>query len=70
MMVGRIVNYHHTYSFKRGEEKGMFLYGGSTIVVFLEKDKVMLDSSYFEATERGEEIDVVMGQKLGIKKDA
>ena len=45
----------------------MFLYGGSTVVVFLEKDKVNIDKAYFEATERGEEIDVLMGQKLGEK---
>ena len=68
MLVGKIKNHHNDGSHKRGEEKGMFLYGGSTIVVFLEKDKVELDSAYFEATERGEETDVLMGQKLGIKK--
>ena len=72
MLVGKIKNHHDGGEHKRGEEKGMFLYGGSTVVVFLEKDRVDLDKAYFEATERGEEIDVVMGQKLGnkIKKDA
>lgn len=67
MLVGKIKNHHGEYSMKRGEEKGMFLYGGSTIIVFIEKDKVSFDNSYFEATERGEEVDVLMGQCLGKK---
>ena len=67
MMVGKIKNHHDGGEHKRGEEKGMFLYGGSTVVVFLEKDKVNIDKVYFDATERGEEIDVLMGQKIGEK---
>ena len=70
MLVGKIKNHHGGGEHFRGEEKGMFLYGGSTIVVFLEKDSVVLDRKYFDATEKGEEIDVLMGQKLGEKKDA
>ena len=70
MLVGKIKNHHNDGEHLRGEEKGMFLYGGSTIVVFLEKDTVDLDPKYFEATEKGEEIDVLMGQRLGNKKDA
>ena len=70
MMVGKILNHHQEGEHKRGEEKGMFLYGGSTVVVFIEKDKVEIDPVYFETTERDEETEVVMGQKLGIKKDA
>ena len=65
MLVGKIKNHHKDGSHPRGEEKGMFLYGGSTIIVFLEKDRVSLPEKYFEATENGEETDVLMGQKLG-----
>ena len=68
MLVGKIKNHHDEGEFLRGEEKGMFLYGGSTIVVFLEKDSVSLDEKYFEATQNGEETDVLMGQRLGTKK--
>lgn len=67
MLVGKIKNHHTDGAHSRGEEKGMFLYGGSTIIVFLEKDKVSLPEAYFEATEKGEETDVLMGQKLGDK---
>ncbi len=68
MLVGKIKNHHEDGEHLRGEEKGMFLYGGSTIVVFLEKDSAELDPKYFEATENGLETDVLMGQKLGTKK--
>ena len=65
MLVGKIKNHHSKGPIVRGGEKGMFLYGGSTIIVFLEKDRVNLDPIYFEATEKGEETDVLMGQRLG-----
>ena len=67
MLVGKIKNHHNDGKHLRGEEKGMFLYGGSTIIVFLEKDQVVLDPKYFETTANGEETDVLMGQKLGSK---
>lgn len=68
MLVGKIKNHHQGGEHVRGEEKGMFLYGGSTIVVFLEKDVAELDPIYFENTEKGLETDVLMGQRLGTKK--
>ena len=67
LLVGKIANLHGAGAFKRGEEKGTFLYGGSTIIVFLEKDAAEIDKKYFEATENGEEIDVLMGQRLGVR---
>ena len=67
MLVGKIKNHHNEGSHTRGEEKGMFLYGGSTVVIFLEKNTVEIDQKYFEATQNDLETDVVMGQKLGSK---
>ena len=67
LLVGKIKNHHGEHTFSRGEEKGMFLYGGSTVVLLLEKDKAILDNSLFETTEAGEETPVVMGQRLGTK---
>ena len=40
LMIGKIKNHQTSGNVKKGEEKGMFLYGGSTIVVLLEKDVV------------------------------
>ena len=65
LLVGKIKNHHSEHSFVRGEEKGMFLYGGSTIVLLLEKDRVHLREEIFKSTESGEETDVLMGEKLG-----
>ncbi len=65
LLVGKIANLHGARRVERGEEKGMFLYGGSTVVLLLEKDKLDIDKEFFAATERGEETPVVMGQALG-----
>ena len=65
LLVGKIKNHHGEHTFSRGEEKGMFLYGGSTVVLLLEKDKAILDKSLFETTQKGEETPVVMGERLG-----
>ncbi len=67
LLVGKIKNHHENYHFKRGEEKGLFLYGGSTIILLLEKDKVKIDKIYFENTKNNIETDVMLGQKIGSK---
>ena len=68
MMVGRIVNYHGTYSFKRGEEKGRFEFGGSTIVVLVEKGRLTVDEELLKNTEDGNETIVKLGERLGESK--
>ncbi len=67
LLVGKIKNYHEDYNFKRGEEKGLFLYGGSTIILLLEKDKVKIDDIYFQNTKNNIETDVLLGQNIGYK---
>ncbi len=68
LMVGKIENRHGTGRFARGEEKGRFLYGGSTIVLLLEPGAAELPTAYFEATVRGEETPVRLGQKIGARQ--
>jgi phosphatidylserine decarboxylase len=65
LLVGKIKNYHGKYKFKRAEEKGTFLYGGSTIILLLEKDRVKLREDILSKTEQGEEVPVLMGECLG-----
>ena len=65
MLVGKIRNYHGVGKVKRGEEKGMFLYGGSTVIVLLEEGKVRLPEDVYKSTERSIEIPVKMGEKIG-----
>lgn len=65
MMVGKIQNQHGAGRFVRGQEKGMFLYGGSTIVLLLEQGRVSILESIFQNTAQGIEIPVQMGQVIG-----
>lgn len=65
MLVGKIKNHHGSTKFTKGQEKGMFLYGGSTIILLFEKDKIQIPESFFEMTKRGKELPVKMGEKLG-----
>jgi len=68
MLVGRICNYHQEYNFKRGEEKGKFEFGGSTIIMLIKKDVALIDDDIITATANSEEIKVKLGEKIGIKK--
>lgn len=67
LLVGKIVNHRQRSSFSRGEEKGFFCYGGSTIVLLLEKDRVRLDPEFLENTQRSLETIVKIGEKIGRK---
>lgn len=65
MLVGKIQNHHGAGRFARGQEKGMFLYGGSTIVVLLEPGRAALSAEFYRNTEQGLETPVQMGQPIG-----
>lgn len=67
LMIGKIKNHQKSGLVKKGREKGMFLYGGSTIVVLLEKDKVDIDEKYFRNTANDIETKVKFGSTIGIK---
>lgn len=67
MMIGKIKNHQTSGKVHRGTEKGMFLYGGSTIVVLLEKDKVKIPEIYFENTKNDIETRVLYGSRIGEK---
>lgn len=66
-MVGRIINHHETYSMHRGEEKGMFQYGGSTIVLLIEDGVLDIDEEIFELTKDCIETPIKYGAKIGTK---
>ena len=69
MLVGRVENYKGAgVSFRRGEEKGRFLYGGSTVVLLLEKGCAELDEALFENTANGLETPVQLHALLGRKQ--
>ena len=65
MLVGKIKNHHGPGSVRRGEEKGMFLYGGSTVIVLLEEGRAHLPEELYQATANRIETPVKMGQRIG-----
>ena len=65
MMVGKIVNYHSDCHFNRGEEKGRFEFGGSTVVLMVKKDTINLDENIPINSQM--ELPVKLGQKIGQK---
>ena len=68
LLVGKIVNHHGTATVKRGQEKGYFQFGGSTVVLLLKKDAAVIDSDILENSENGIETVVKFGEKIGNAK--
>jgi len=67
LFIGCIKNYMIEGSFQRGEEKGMFEFGGSTVVMLFQKDTVTIDSTVYQSTQQDKETIVKMGYKIGEK---
>lgn len=67
LMIGKIKNHQREGNVVKGTEKGMFLYGGSTIVVLLEKDKVSFPQKLFDDTANDIETVVKFGSVIGKK---
>ena len=63
--VGRISNRKGISRFERGEEKGMFEFGGSTVVVVLEKGRAIIDEDILRNSSLGFETRVKIGEKVG-----
>jgi len=66
LMVGKIKNHHENYAFSRGEQKGLFLFGGSTVVLLVEKNRVIFDTDILENTDNFTETVVKAGEKIGV----
>lgn len=64
LLVGKIVN-HENPCFQRGEEKGWFEMGGSTIVLLFKKDMIQIDQDILKQSEMEIETKVLMGEKIG-----
>lgn len=67
MLVGKIVNTHRD-TFCRGEEKGYFEFGGSTVVLLTQKDAVIPDADILENSREEIETKVSIGESVGRKK--
>lgn len=64
-MVGRIVNHPGSRTVARGEEKGKFEFGGSTVIVCLTENAAQIDSDILENTAQDIETVVRYGEKIG-----
>ena len=65
MLVGKICNFHQEKEVVRGEEKGCFQYGGSTIIVLLQKGyESAVAPAFFKAGKEGRELPVKMGETI------
>jgi phosphatidylserine decarboxylase len=65
LMVGKIVQSHSLdQPYKRGDEKGYFLFGASTVIVYGEKGAWRPESDLLEHTAAGREVLVELGQPV------
>lgn len=67
LLVGKIIN-HNITQFHKGDEKGYFKYGGSTIVI-ITKDNLLIDKDIVENSKNGIETKVEYGEKIGTIKE-
>jgi len=64
-MVGGITQtYTPDSNVKKGDEKGYFSFGGSTLVLLFEKGKIQFDKDLIENTRKGKETSIQMGENI------
>lgn len=63
LLVGKIVN-EAKVEFKKGEEKGHFEFGGSTVILLINKD-IEINDKIIENSKKGIETIVKLGQYIG-----
>lgn len=66
IMVGKITNKEIKDKVKRGEEKGYFEFGGSTIIVLVKKDIIKLQYDILKELCTGTEVSVKSGEVIAI----
>lgn len=64
LCVGKIANHHRPGLHNRGEEKGMFLFGGSTVMLLV--NHAAVDPEILSNTEQGKETFVTIGEQIGL----
>ncbi|MEM6346087.1 MAG: archaetidylserine decarboxylase [Bacteroidota bacterium] len=66
-MVGSIVEtFTPNQAIAKGAEMGYFAFGGSTVVVLVDKEKLTIDPDILENTRQKMETFVKMGEKIGV----
>ena len=66
-LVGTIIEtYTPESTIKIGDEMGYFAFGGSTVVIFVNKNKIQIDKDLLENTKNKLETLVQMGEQIGL----
>jgi|GEM_PF-33970 len=65
LFVGKINNFKTEGTFARGEAKGMFEFGGSTVMLLFKKDAVSLNETILTNTAADKETAVKLGEVIG-----
>lgn len=65
LLVGKIENHSVVAYVQRGQEKGNFAFGGSTIILMTQKNRVIQDEDICMHSRKGIETLVQMGEKIG-----
>lgn len=69
LLVGKIQNKRHKGYVRRGTEKGYFEFGGSTVMILIQKGRATPELAVWMLSKLGYEVEVKMGQKIGCKGD-
>ena len=65
-MVGSIIQTYTGNFVKKGEEKGYFKFGGSSVVLLFEKNKIRIDDDLLINTLKGYETAIKEGERIGV----
>lgn len=66
--VGSIIQTHKDCtSLEKGSEKGYFKFGGSTVILYVEKGKLLISDDILKASKEGMETRVLCGEVIGQK---
>lgn len=64
--VGSIIQtYDCNKAVKKGDEKGYFKFGGSTVILFIKKGIIKIDEDIIQQTSKGIECNIKMGERIG-----
>ena len=67
LLVGRIRNHSEAAgTVEKLQEKGYFEYGGSTVILLLQKDTVTVDADIWEHSAQGIETKVTIGERIAV----
>jgi phosphatidylserine decarboxylase len=65
--VGSIIQtFQPRQQINKGDEKGYFKFGGSTVILFVEKGRLKVDSDIINQSAQGIESRVLFGESIGL----